>query len=524
MSPTLVPDPACLAVDSIRCSDQSIQLLVHVSQSAAACPLCGQPASRVHSRYVRTLTDLPWLEVPVQIRLTIRRLHCATPDCPRQIFAERVPQLAAPYARRTLRLHALLTVLAFALGGEAGARIGRHLVVGVSPATLLRLIRRTTLPSLPLPRILGIDDWSLRKGVRYGTILVDLERQRVVDLLAGRDGATVQQWLLEHPGVQVIARDRGGSYADAGRRGAPAALQVADRFHLVTNLHAALRRLVERHTSLLRSVEPLPDPAQHAVPSLARQADQSQQRYRRRVERYAAVRQAWEQGASMRRIAAEFGMGRNAITRYLTTGIIPRRGGSTAASSPLAPYRPVLQQIWETGEQRPTVLLQLLHEHGYRGSIGPITRQTSLWRVQDPAGERAPPPRMLTVARIAWLLLLPDADLAPAEQTALTHLLAAAPHLATARTLALAFRSVLATQSTASYAAWQDRARTCQVREMVSFARSLERDAGAVEAAITSPWSNGPTEGHINRLKTIKRQMYGRANFDLVRQRVLWYG
>lgn len=520
MPPTLLPDPDRLAVECVSWDGQVIRLAVRVTTSTACCPLCGQSATRVHSRYARTLGDLPWLGLPVRLRLTIRRFVCAAPACPRRIFAERVPGVAAPYARRTRRLTQTLTLLALALGGEAGARVSVGFEVAVSADTLLRLIRQAPLPAVPTPRVLGVDDWSKRKGKRSGTILVDLERHRVIDLLDGREAEPLRAWLVAHPGVEIITRDRAGPYADAARRGAPAARQVADRFHLITNLHAALRHLLDRHHQAVSAVTGSQQPG-HAVPSLAREEARSAQRQARRAERYQRVQEAWTAGTSMRTIAREFHMGRNAISQYLTTGHIPTWEGAAAARSPLTPYLDPLRQHWEAGEHRPEVLWRLLQEAGYAGSRSPIIRQVSRWRVHPPGKERAPPVRLLTMPQAAWVLLLPDATLDATEQEALTRLLAHEPQLGTARRLALEFRELLTARDLGRYQRWLQAARNCGVRELVSFAHGLERDAAAVEAAITTAWSNGQTEGQVHRLKVIKRQMFGRANLDLLRRRVL---
>jgi len=175
----------------------------------------------VHSHYQRTVADLPWGGHTVRLHLHVRKFFCRQPTCSRRVFTERLPHLVHPYARRTARLDSLLSLLAFALGGEPGARLVGRLGMTTSPATLLRLMRRATVPEQPTPRVLGVDDWAFRKGHRYGTILVDLEQEPVVE------------WLKAHPGVEIVSRDRAPAYAEAARKGAPHAVQVADRWHLI---------------------------------------------------------------------------------------------------------------------------------------------------------------------------------------------------------------------------------------------------------------------------------------------------
>jgi transposase len=218
----------------------AITINLRTSRPCVPCPDCDQPTEQIHSWYQRTFADLPWQGFSVRFRLSTRRWHCPNPDCNRQIFTERLPTVVAPFARRTVRLAEVVDAIAFALGGEAGARVLATLGLSVSADTLLHRVR-TAVPPAPIPpRVVGIDDWAWRKGNRDGTIIVDLERHRVIEVLPDREVETIVTWLRQHPDITVIARDRGDIYIEAATTGAPQATQVADRWHLLNNLVAVV--------------------------------------------------------------------------------------------------------------------------------------------------------------------------------------------------------------------------------------------------------------------------------------------
>jgi len=244
--------PANLVVVQVLPTPDRVTIVTAPKLAQSACPLCGGLSGQIHSHYTRTLADLPWQGRAVIIQVRARRFRCASVGCPRGVFTERLPGVALPWARRTARLGGIQRHIGLALGGEAGSSLARRLSMPVSGDTLLRLVRAAELEAHPSPRVVGIDEWAWRRGQRYGTIICDLERRRVIDLLPERSSETVAAWLRQHPGVEVVARDRGGAYSEGARQGALGAMQVADRWHLLRNLGDALQGAVDRHRGAVR--------------------------------------------------------------------------------------------------------------------------------------------------------------------------------------------------------------------------------------------------------------------------------
>jgi transposase len=328
----LLPNPSCLVLESIGVQNGAIALAARTATAGATCPCCGWLSERVHSHYPRTLLDLPWQGNAVHVVLSVRKFFCDNPDCERRVFAERLPAVAARYARKTCRLADALRELAYLAGGEAAARIARTFGLLVSPDALLESLRRSSLPApaSPTPRVLGVDDFAFKRGRRYGTLLVDLERRCPVDLLLDRESTTVERWLKEHPGVEIVSRDRANCYAEGVRAGAPHAVQVADRWHLIKNVGDALEKVLIRKHSLLREVAARSGDApqlQPAPPSprRVRQSQQANARHERRLARYEQILDLHRKGVSILGIQRLTGADPKTIRKYLRNGGLPER-------------------------------------------------------------------------------------------------------------------------------------------------------------------------------------------------------
>jgi len=520
---TLLPGP--LRIEAIAAAEDTVVVRARLVGHGTNCPDCGQLATHVQSKYVRRLDDVPWAGRRIRLHVTVRRFWCATADCPRRIFAERLGPFAMPYARRTARADTALEAVAFALGGEAGSRLARRLSVPTSPDTLLRLIRRAPEPAAPPVRICGVDDFAWRKRRRYGTALVDLERHRLIDLLPERSAAGVAAWLRAHPEVAVISRDRGGEYADGARRGAPQATQVADRFHLLRNLGDVTRRVLLRHADLVRRVR-----SPGGAPSLTRlRPDRAASRERTRAQMadcFAAIHAAAGRGLSKSAIARALGIHRHTVQKYLALDAPPERRHANRSVSILAPYEGYLWERWRQGCRDARALWREIAALGYPGSYGPVVRVIRQFRVAAATGQAAVAPSDgLTPPQAVGLLLLRPGERTPEQEAATQQLRTLHPDVATALTSLDHFAALIRAPGDARQERrldrWLANATTSGLPELAAFAAKLRQDLAAVRAGLTLPWSQGQTEGQILKLKLLRRQMYGRGTFDLVRKRAL---
>jgi transposase len=346
----LLPHLAAFRIMSITQADDRLILDISPKTHTACCPVCSRRTSRIHSRYVRSVHDLPCCGVPLVMRLHARRFVCRNRHCARQIFCERVPTLVPPRCRRTPQLTQALIAIGFALGGEGGSRLARALCMTVCPAHLLRLLRAEPVPAEESVRVLGVDDWAKRKGRSYGTILVDLERHRPIDLLADRTSETLAVWLTAHPGVEVLSRDRGKDYAEGGRVGAPDAVQVADRWHLLKNLGDVLERILTREHRHLREVAAQVQEEQPLEPSSPRELTRVEQEHRdrraRRVERYETVQDLKAKGLSICAIARVTGLTWNTAKKLASAPSFPERVVRRPGPMSVMSYDAYLRERW----------------------------------------------------------------------------------------------------------------------------------------------------------------------------------
>ncbi len=527
----LVPDG--LTVVGVEPATDPLIVRVVPRLGPTCCPTCRSSAGRKHGHCVRTPADLPWQGRSVHLRLRLRRFRCANLACPRRTFSESVDDVAVARSRRSERLRVLERHLGFTLGGAPAARMAHRLAMPVSGDTLVRLVRAAPLPTQPEPRIVGIDEWAWRRGRSYGTMLVDLERHTVLDLLSDRDAGSVAAWLRAHPGIEVIARDRADVFAEGARAGAPQAQHVLDRFHLLRNLSVALRAIVAHHHGVIRAVgrarvDHDVDAAQAATEA-ARAPTAIEVRKRAthalRRARYSELKRLSESGASVAGMARALDLDRKTVRVWLRQDAPPSCRRRRTVPTILYPYRDHLEARWQAGCRNAAELARGLIRAG--ANIRPrVVRDWAMKRRREsadvmdatPGSMSAPRWRPPSINRTAWLLQADPSALIADDRRFLDRLRVEAPDLAKSVAVATLFADLVRRRSGESLEAWFAAA---AATPLAKFAAGLARDRDALPGAITTPWSTSPVEGQIGKLKMLKRTMFGRAGFALLRQRAL---
>jgi transposase len=492
-----------LVIEDVTDRDEWIAVRARTAGGPVACPRCGGLTGQVHGYCQRTVADVPADGRPVVVHVRVRRMRCPALDCPVQTFREQVAGVLDRYQRRTTRLAGQAGEVARRLAGRAGAGLLAALGVPLSRHTALRLLLRLALPEAGVPRVLGVDDFALRRGQVYATVLIDAETGQRVDVLAGRKAEVLEAWLRGHPGVEVVCRDGSGAYGEAVRRALPGAIQAGDRWHLWHGLAQAVLKEVAAHSSCWASAGP--------PRSDGRQAKTT-------AERWQQVHDLTDRGTGLLECSRRLGLSLNTVKRYARAAEPGRMVRAPRYRATLVdPFRDHLRARRAEDPAVPVQrLLAEIREQGYTGSMNLLYRYITQGRVE--AGRPHLSPRRVT----RLLLTRPDA-LSDAQQSLLSQLTGACPEMTSLAGLVRSFAALLKPDpaNQARLQDWTRTARACDLPNVHAFTRGLDLDAQAVIAAVTTPFHNGRTEGVNTKTKMIKRQMYGRAGFTLLRHRIL---
>ena len=534
----LFPHLAGLCVHRVEDVTDAVMIVASCRAEAACCPRCGQESAQVHGGYSRMVADGAAGGRPVLIVLLVRRFRCRNPACPAVTFAEQAAGVSVRYRRRSVPLLGMLAGFGLELAGRAAARLAGTLGIAVHSSTVLRLVM--ALPDPPVtaaPQVTGVDDFALRKGHVYGTVVADAQSGDVIDLLPDREAGTLEEWLKAHPGAEVICRDRAGAYAEGARDGAPGAIQVADRWHLWHNLAEYAEKTVTRHRGCLKdqpaagetSDKDAPGPADTPGPEQAGAAPVTQdgsldvcgrerQTARRTRERYAEIRERLDAGQPEAAIRRATGLDRRTVQKYARAASADELLASMSRESKLDEFKPYICQRWNQGLTEAAQIHAELAQRGWTGSPQTVRRYVHLLRKTGPAATPAPAvPKTREITR--WLLSRP-ASLGDGDQARLAAVRASCPHLDALAGHIRDFAEMMTRrQGLLALEDWLTRVEADDQPELHSLAAGIRRDQQAVTAGLALPYSSAAMEGNVNKM--IKRQMYGRAGFALLRKRVI---
>lgn len=493
---------SALVIEDVEDAGEVIRVRAMSAGGEVPCPGCRAGTGRVHGYHERTVADVPVDGRRVVVTVRLRRLRCPVLGCRVQTFREQVPGTLERYQRRTARMAGQLAAVARELAGRASARLLPGLGIGASRDTALRALVRIPLPPLQVPRVLGIDDFALRRGLVYATVLIDAGTGRRVDVVPGRTADVVEKWLRDHPGVEVVCRDGSGAYGEAVRRALPGAVQVSDRWHLWHGLGEAVRKEVAAHCACWAKGAPLQE---------GKRADTT-------LERWQQVHDLRGKGAGLLECARRLGLSLNTVKRY-------DRASEPGRLQRVPKYRPTLvdpyrDYLRKRRAEEPGVpvrqLLREIRERGYQGSSNLLVRYINQGRLDGSQPHLSP-------RRAARLLLTRPDRLAGGQQETASRVETACPEMTALATLIRDFAALLAPDpgNTTRLQEWITSARAADLPHVHAFTRGLDLDIQAATAALTLPFHNGRTEGVNTRTKMIKRQMYGRAGFTLLRHRIL---
>lgn len=536
-------DMPFLNLEKMEYSDYSIRIYASIKSKRAKCPVCGKFSRQVHDYYFRNIADLPVFQNRTIILLKTRKFKCSNSRCLRRVFSEQI-QTIHPYSRRTYRASKILASFAIELTGKLGSVLSKQLFIDVSSSTITRIAHNQQLLEIKQPRVLGVDDWAYRKGISYGTILIDMETSRPIDILPTRDSQALKNWLLKFNDVKIVTRDRSSSYSSAIDEVCPNAIQIADRFHLLMNLSDALDTYFKSISTKIRSLITAKTNELLHLPEYDITGDGKVQESKlgpvtqvptlimvdQRLDIFNKVKELQSKGIPILKISRDLEMSRNTVRSYfLQESLTPKSHPKSTNIEVFSNH--IVARLNITGYKIKDIIDEI-RELGFTGSQTQAYHNINVIKgnhdIRTSGFSQIPQPRIpyikpLSSRKLAKYIgscLTEITD--PHEKIYLQTLLDNDTELRIVRKLVQIFKAMLA-RGQGNVRRWIDfiirsKRKLCGLK---NFARGLLRDIKAVENGISMHWSNGTVEGHVNRIKNIKRQMYGRASFDLLRKKVI---
>ncbi len=535
-------------------NDHQITLYAFLKSKTAKCPSCSKRSRYIHSYYQRKLVDLSMCGRAVQILLKVRKFKCNNKSCMQSIFSEQHMALAKKYSRKTVRTTQFLQQLLVEISSSKGAHISRLCHIGQSSSTCLRIVKSIELPTPSNLTVVGIDDWAYRKGRCYGTIVVDTANHRPVALLEGRDQEVVKKWLKENDTITHITRDRSSSYSKAITTVAPQVEQIADRFHLVKNLGDHLAEEIRREYKTIKksylALQQKDDNGADSDTVLTSMSDNNRcQREHntvkersvnpRTVELHSQVHKLNGNNYSQRAIAKILKINRKTVRKYLQAKQPP---SYPYVSRYRHNYEAYMKAIKKCCNDRMSIIeiYRSIVAQGFRGKQSTFYHwfNFSFPDYQYKKHQPLPPTTLALNHRVVRLSRISPKKLAihltnpewgvskETGECSDTHILvekviASSLLLQEMREAYSSFRELLNSKDESKLNLWIESYHNCSSRGIRTFVRGIRSDMEAVKNAIKYQWSNGVVEGHVNRLKTKKREMYGRAGFDLLMRKVI---
>lgn len=531
----ILPSNLQLKADTMCLSPGTLCINTSAYQKSSVCPVCGRDSNRIHSRYLRTLLDLPVSGHIAKVKLRARKYFCDNSGCPRKVFTERFEYEIRPYCRRMIRSNDLLARMALELGGNKGAAISGYVGIPVSPSTILRIIKALDIqPETSTSGIIGVDDWAFKKGRTYGTVIVDLERKQVIDLLPDREADTLAEWLKKHPEIKTVSRDRYGPYALGVKTGAPNASQVADRFHLLMNLGESAKRIFQAKGKELREIftlynspgagapvsieinQPAPGKVETTAPDISTANISAS-----RQHKFDEVKALKSEGLSLRRIAKITKLARGTVRNYMDLERLGKRQSRTSTN--LDAFISFILQEDNRGKTYKE-LHEAIIQMGFNGKYTQFCYNLKqVYSTQPFLRTKSTAPILVktwTPTRLALMLYMEPEQLKGDDNKFLEILFDKMPQVKQLALLVRTFKNLFVAKEDGTLRNWIEEAvkSECGLR---NFAKNLLKDYEAVNNAVITEVSNGQVEGQVNRIKNIKRRMYGKAGFQLLRKMIL---